>query len=319
MSDERIRPPVLVVDLGGTQVRVAISRGTADLAGRVTARTENVAGPEPVVHQIKGLMKRSLAEADLDREALSGAVVATPGPVTAATGIVYSPPNMAGWGTVPLQAMLEEALGLPVRLINDANAAALGEFSFGAGRGSSTLVYITISTGIGGGVIVDGRLLEGASGTAGEIGHMTIDRTGPVCPCGNVGCLEAIASGTSIARRFNAALTAGERSARHGPEPARAEDVARLAREGDQLAAAVMREAAEAVGIGVINAVHLFNPDTVVLGGGVTQVGDLLFAPVRELLRQRAMRLPAESVRVIPAGLGDNVGLVGAGVAPRDF
>ena len=173
------------------------------------------------------------------------------------------------------------------------------------------MVYLTISTGIGGGVVVDGRVLEGASGTGGEIGHMTIDRHGPRCLCGNVGCLEILASGTSIARRFRERIAEGRQSSLAAAHPVTAADIYDAARGGDALAAEVFRDAAEAVGIGVVNCVHIFNPELVVLGGGVTRAERLLFGPVNEMLSRYAMAVPRQEVRVVPAQLGDDAGLYG--------
>jgi glucokinase len=261
------------------------------------------------------LTEKSVVESGTHWSQMGCMVVGAPGPLNATTGTVLDAPNLTGWKNVPVKAMLEDALGVPVRVVNDANAAALGEFYFGAGRGYTNLVYLTISTGIGGGVVVDGRLLEGASGTAGEIGHMTIDRHGPVCRCGNLGCLEAIASGTAIARRFQEGLAAGQQSAvtewLDGRAPT-AGDVARGAAMGDPLALAIFTDAAEAIGLGVVNCVHIFNPDVIALGGGVSRAGSLLFDPIRKIVECYAMAVPRADVRVVPAELGDDVGLVGA-------
>jgi glucokinase len=214
-----------------------------------------------------------------------------------------------------LRRNLEAAFRLPVKVVNDANAAALGEFLFGAGRGHRNFVYITVSTGIGGGIVVDGRLVEGSVGTAGEIGHTTIDRRGPACPCGNIGCLEAIASGTAIARVFRERLKAGEASTvpdvLDGRE-ATAADVALGAKAGDALAASVFAEAAEALGLGVVNCIHLFNPDVIAIGGGVSQAGDLLFEPVRRMVALHAFPVPRNVVRIVQVELGTEVGLIGA-------
>jgi glucokinase len=246
--------------------------------------------------------------------------VSTPGPLDPHTGVVHSPPNLPGWGTLPFAALLEEALGLPTNLINDANAACLGEFHAGSGRGHRNLVYFTISTGIGGGVIVDGRLAEGSTGMAGELGHMTIDRLGPICNCGNVGCLETLASGTAIARRFQEALEAGEKSIVSewiGHASATARDVARGAEMGDPLASAVFTDAAECIGIGVVNCIHIFNPDIVALGGGVTHARGLLEI-VERVVDRFAMPIPRRAVRVVAAELQGDQGLIGAAAAARE-
>lgn len=312
----------IAMDLGGTNIRVAVSDESLRLYGRVSEPTALHLGPEGVIAQMARLARQSLSESNVDLSQIGSVVVGAPGPLNAGTGTIIDAPNLIGWKNVPVKAMLEAELRATVRVVNDANAAALGEFYFGAGRGHKNLVYLTISTGIGGGVVIDGRMLEGTSGTAGEIGHTTIDRHGPICRCGNLGCLEAIASGTAIARRFQEGLAAGERSVVTewiGDRPATAGDVARAAQEGDQFALAIFTDAAEAIGLGVVSCIHIFNPDVVAIGGGVSKSGPLLFDTIRRVVADRAMAVPLADVRVVPAELGDDVGLVGAAaVAQQD-
>jgi glucokinase len=198
-------------------------------------------------------------------------------------------------------------------LINDANAAALGEFHAGAGVGTRNLVYLTVSTGIGGGVILEGSLMQGSSGSAAEIGHHTVDRHGPPCPCGSIGCLEALASGPSIALRFRQRLAEeGQRSfAGRSLEQLTAADVSRAAAAGNTLAAAVWEDSMQALGFGVVNCIHIFNPDVIVLGGGVTQAGRQLFDPVMRIVDRYALPEPRAAVRIVPAALGEDAGLTG--------
>jgi glucokinase len=237
-----------------------------------------------------------------------------PGPVNPWTGVIASAPNLPGWRDVPFKEIVEAALGLPAHVGNDANLAALGEHSYGAGRGDDDMIYLTVSTGIGGGIIADGRLVLGTAGLAGEPGHMTILPDGPPCNCGNTGCLEVLASGTAIGREARRRLAAGEASALAGQpiETVDAEDVVRAARAGDRLAAEVFGEAMGYLGVGVANLVHLFNPRAIIIGGGVSNAGDLLFHPVREAVRRRCMAAFRQDIRIIRAKLGDDVGLLGA-------
>src|SRR5450759_771060 len=207
----------LVVDLGGSRARVATADDELALSGRVEESTDHSRGPESVVEQLAKLSRQSCDKSGIRVADIQLLVVASPGPLDTTAGIVFDPPNLLGWKVVPLRDMLMAALGVPTVIVNDANVAALGEFHFGAGRGTRNLVYLTISTGIGGGVVVDGVLLEGTSGSGGELGHMTIDRDGPLCPCGNIGCLEALGSGLAIARRYGEALA--ERHGIVGPDP----------------------------------------------------------------------------------------------------
>jgi glucokinase len=303
----------LVVDLGGSQARVATSDDELAIFGRLDEPTDHSLGPESVVAQLARLCTQSCSASGVALSDIELLVVASPGPLDTRLGIVFDPPNLLGWERVPLRDMLESALHVPTVIVNDANASALGEFHFGAGRDARNLVYLTISTGIGGGVVVDGALLEGTSGSGGELGHMTIDRHGPVCPCGNIGCLEALGSGRAIARRYAESLRRGDQESR---PPASARDIVRLASEGDPLAAEIFGDAVRAVGTGVVNCVNIFNPDVVVLGGGVTNAGERLFAPVRDMVQRYALPRPRASVRVVPAELGSDVGLIGAaGVA----
>jgi glucokinase len=226
-------------------------------------------------------------------------------------------PNLPGWHDIPLRDRIKERFGLDTFLVNDASAAALGEHRLGAGRGTVNLIYITVSTGIGGGIIIDGGLYLGSSGSAGEIGHMTIDANGPDCYCGNKGCLEVLASGTAIAREAKKSIAAGESSALTAmvagkPEAITAKEVSLAAEGGDPLALKVVAEAANYLGVGMTNVVNIFNPDMVVIGGSVAKMGDRLLDPVRQVVAETAFGLSAKAVHIVPAGLGDDVGLLGA-------
>lgn len=303
-------PYYAAVDLGGTHLRVGLGTTGGGILRREVAGTDHSAGPNGVMRQIAGMTASLLAAAGVARGEVERLAVATPGPLVPETGTVYEAPNMPGWHEVAIVEDLERLIRVPVVAINDANAAALGEHAFGAGRGHRHLVYLTVSTGIGGGVIIDNHLLEGARGTAGELGHMTIDRDGPSCACGNVGCLEALASGTAIARRFRQRRLQGAQSTLSADSSAA--DIARAAAQGDRLAADVFCRAAEDLGFGVVNAIHIFSPQMVIIGGGVSAAGDLLFGPAREVVSRHAMAIPRGGVPIVPAMLGDNAGLYGA-------
>lgn len=303
----------LMADVGGTHLRTAVGGSGVHLAGKLHRKTHVDLGPEGVIAQIEEMARESVREAGVAMSDIAAMVIAAPGPLNPVTGVVIEAPNMPGWHRVPLADEVRNRLQVPVGLANDANAAAVGEFRYGAGRGCRHMVYLTVSTGIGGGVIVDGRLMEGADGVAGELGHMTIDMHGPRCPCGNTGCLEVLASGTSIGRIFRERLAAGGSSiVTEWTDRATGADVTRAAAMGDPLAVEVFAEAAHALSVGVVNVVNIFNPDIVVLGGGVTQAGDRLFEPVRTAVKERAMPISRENVRVLPVELGDDAGLYGA-------
>ncbi|SNY55322.1 ROK family protein [Paractinoplanes atraurantiacus] len=226
------------------------------------------------------------------------------GPLDAASGTVMSPPHLPGWTRVPIGPLAAEAFGVPFALENDATAAAVAEYRFGAGRGTGTMLYLTVSTGIGGGAIVGGRLHRGAAGNGGEFGHIIVRRGGRLCACGRRGCVEAYASGSAIAQR--AAEACGRAMT--------AADVTAAVAAGDPAAAAVWAETADLLGAAVADLVNVFEPDLVVLGGGVTRCGDMLLGPVREVVAREAMPPAARAARVEPAALGDRVGVIGAGV-----
>jgi glucokinase len=236
------------------------------------------------------------------------------------SGVVFEPPNLPGWRDVPLGSLLSAEVGLPVFVENDANAAALAERWAGAGVGVDDLIYVTVSTGIGGGLILGGQLYHGAAGTAGEVGHMVIEPDGPRCNCGRFGCLEALASGPSIAREARAAVAAGRPTvlAAIAPQALDAAAVARAALDGDPVAREIYARAATALGIGITNLVNLLSPAMVILGGGVTRAGELIFAPVRRIVRQEAFERPGSAVQIVPAALGEDVGAIGAAAVARE-
>lgn len=336
-------PLMIGVDLGGTQVRAALVQD-GKLLSRVGYLTQDEDGFEAVMGRIQEAIRQAAEQAGVSLERVIGIGIGAPGPLDSRTGILFAPPNLKGWRNVPLRQILYDTFSLPVYLGNDANLAGLGEHVYGAGRGVPDMIYVTVSTGIGGGVIIGGRVLEGVSGTAGEIGHMTIDIHGPRCNCGNTGCLEVLASGTAIARSAAEAIEEGlgagmlavarelaaqknpllDRAGRSSfspkaettPLPAEVEvdaaTVVEAARRGDGVAAGIMRRAAENVGVGMVNLIHLFNPALIVIGGGVSKAGPLLFEPVERIVRERAMEVPRQAVRIVRAELGENVGLLGA-------
>jgi len=242
-------------------------------------------------------------------EAVAAIGVGAPGPLDARTGVLYHPVNLSN-DDIPLKELLERRFGAPAFVQNDANVAALGEWLHGGHGQTEHLIYITVSTGVGAGIISHGRLIDGFNTTAGEIGHTIIDPDGPPCPGGHRGCVEIICSGTSIARAAHEQLEAGRASSLR--LPVTAEDVTAAAREGDELAGEVFFHAADTLGLAVVNLIHLLSPEVVVIGGGVSQAGDLLFDRVRAQVQRYAMPLTGRGVRIVPPGLGQDAGLVGA-------
>lgn len=335
-SDGGPFPLVVSVDLGGTQIRSAVLRG-ATLLSRVSLLTGEETSPEIVIPRMWEAVEQALTVAEVTLDQVAGIGIGAPGPLDSGTGVVFSPPNLAGWHNVPLQNVFFTRFNVPIFIENDANAAALAEYMFGAGRGSQEIVYLTISTGIGGGVIAGGRILTGMIGTAAELGHMTIDMHGPRCNCGNIGCLESLASGTAIARRAHELLEQGKGDgllkfarthqpatqmddtpadrewSRSNPLQLNAHTVAQAAEAGVPEARAIIEQAAEALGIGLVNIIHIFNPERVILGGGVAQIGEPLLAPALRIVEERAMSVPGRAAQVILAELGSDVGIIGAG------
>lgn len=314
----------LGVDIGGTKLAV----GSVDASGRVlaTARASTPVreGPQRVLSLLIDLCKKVLAatlcQAGDCRVVAVG--VGCGGPLDPERGIIYAPPNLPGWEEVHLAEDLTDGLGYPVYVENDANAAALGELRFGGGRGIKNFVYLTISTGIGSGIVIGGKLYRGENGNAGEIGHMCVAYDGRPCHCGSRGCLEAYASGPSVAMR------AREAAAKDGNtlllklagsvEAIRPETVVAAVKQGDPLATRVWEETTFVLGVGIANVINIFNPRLVLLGGGLTQAGDLLFAPVRRVALSRAFARLTRVVDIVPASLGEMVGVLGAAAVAFD-
>ncbi len=306
---------VVGIDVGGTK----IMGGLSDLNGQVlqytTLPTEAQRGKDEVLNRIERVAREVMAGVDSSR--IAGIGIGAPGPIDPFAGVLYSPPNLPGMDGVPLRAMMQQRLGIPVYLANDANAAAVGEYLFGVRERVKNMIYITVSTGIGGGVIIDGKLFVGSRGMGTEVGHMTIEAEGPRCNCGNIGCLEVLASGTAMAR-YGAALVAEGRApilselAEQRSTSVTARLVQEAAERGEAESQAIFARAGFYIGVGIVNLLHLFNPQLVVIGGGVSHAGDLLFAPIRRVVEQRAMPTLREGVEITAAQLGDQVGLLGA-------
>ncbi len=303
------------VDLGGTKIYTALADQNGRLLAEVKVPTRAREGLQSVIGRIVETVHHVKKQAGVEGPLLALGIGA-PGPLNAATGVVYQAPNL-GWDNVPLKQKLEELLGVPVAVDNDANLAALGEHVYGAGRGESEMVYVTVSTGIGGGLILHGRIYHGTGYGAGEIGHMTIDPAGPRCNCGNYGCLEAMASGTAMARAARRLVESGGgrailEAAGGDADGITALAVARAAAAGDGEARQIIINAGRALGIGVANIINLLNPALVVLGGGAMQVGPLLWEAMEGEVARRALAASRKQVRLVPAELGGQSGLLGA-------
>lgn len=309
--------PVLSIDVGGTKLLVALVSSD----GRVLARhVEPTAASDcygsvvsQIEHASRQLLKRSVLSDTVKVAAVSLAVA---GAINVEQGVVTASPNLPQWRDVPLRDLVQESLQLRTFMLNDASAAALGEHAHGAGSGTRDMVFLTVSTGIGGGIIIGGELYQGACGGAGEIGHMVIIAGGPHCGCGNYGCLEALASGTAIAREAVDRIALGTstsitRFAGDG-RPVTAEAVAAAAEQGDPLASEIVSRAANYLGLGLVNVVNIFNPEVVVIGGGVARMGERLLGPARLVVCEKAFKLASDAVRIVQGALGADAGVVGA-------
>jgi glucokinase len=270
-----------------------------------------------VIDRIVAALHDALARASVTLPDLVAVGIGAPGPLDWDTGVIHEAPNLPGWRSVPLAARVAQAVGLPTFLENDANAAALAESRYGVARGAENMLYITVSTGVGGGLILGGELWHGAYGSAGEFGHMTVDFEGPLCDCGNRGCIEAIASGPDMAVWVGRQIAAGCASSLGDRSDLTGRDVVDAARQNDALSISALERAGRAVGFGVINVAHLVNLDVVVVGGGIANAGDLLFDPIRATVRQHLLTSTAPNLRIEPWSLGENVGLLGAAAAAR--
>lgn len=306
---------VIGIDLGGTRLRVALANRAGNIIRHRVLPTLAEEGRNAVLGRLIAEARTILDPINLVDLAM--VAVAVPGPVDPFSGIVYRPPNLPGWGDIELKSILEEELTVPVIVGNDANLAALAEHHFGAGRGASHLVYVTMSTGIGGGIVNDGELFLGAWGGAAEIGHMTIDLNGPRCSCGNFGCLEAMASGSAITREAARRIASGSTSVltervHRNLDELRTQLIVQAAQEGDPLANQVITWAAYNLGVGLANVMHLFDPNVIVIGGGVSNAWNLLMPTIQRALRERAMEVYVRRTRIVRSELGDDAGMLGA-------
>jgi glucokinase len=309
---------VLAVDVGGTKIMTAVFAPGGKMLSKNVSPTLVNEGVDSTIERLISAIRAALARQGLETADLDAIGIACAGGVDSERGVVVTPsPNMPGWKDVPLADILRKKLNQKVFVVNDASAAALGEHLYGAGKGASNIVLFTVGTGIGGGIIIDGKLYLGARGGAGELGHMTVAADGLACRCGNTGCLELLASGRAVERDAITRLRRGEKSVlvelcRGDIESITAEQVGEAARISDPLALEVLARAAYYLGIGIINVVNIFNPDMVIIGGGMAELGEMLIGPGRRLVDERAFSISSGSVRIVAAQLGNEAGVYGA-------
>jgi glucokinase len=303
------------IDIGGTAIKLAVlwNDGRVIRSGRVPTAAE--AGPEAAVGRITAGLEALLRAESVAAGEMRAIGVDSAGIVDTERNLVLDAPNLRTWENYPLAERIGLHFGLPAFLENDVNAMAYGEWTCGAGRGARNLVCLTLGTGVGGGLVLDGKLYRGSHGAAGEIGHMAVDGDGPPCACGSFGCLERYVGAAFIVERARAHLAragAGSRLHALAPDALTARDIGLAAADGDALACRVLDETGHWLGVGLAGVVNLLDPERIVIGGGVARAGAPLFEAARRTLRERAMDLPAQRVEVVPAALGDSAAVVGA-------
>ena len=298
---------IIAIDIGGTHIRVAAYEPDS-ITPLAHTRTKSLA-------QTPGVYDRLVEaiESVWQQGQISAIGIASPGPLDPYKGIILDTPNIPQWKNFPLTSKLSEHFGVPAYLDNDANMAAFGEWHYGAGKGHPDMVYLTISTGVGGGAVSNNRLLQGYRGMGAELGHMMVDPNGPLCSCGHPGHVESFSSGPAIVRYVKEQLAAGQKSTLQGDPDLSPVQIADAALAGDSLSISAYERAGNYLGMAVANYLAIFDPSILIFGGGVSQVGDLLFKPFQESLRKYVFHLHyLDDLTITKAALGDDAGLLGA-------
>ncbi len=305
---------VVGVDMGATHLSMIVTDFSAHVLAEVERPLDITDGPERCLGQVDGVLNELLGSLGVPIDQVSAVCLGVPGPVEVDSGEVSSPPIMPGWDRYPLRQHLEKLWHVPVTVGNDAELGALGEWAYGAARGVNNLAYIKVGTGVGAGLMMDGRIYRGSTGCAGEIGHITVQENGPLCSCGNRGCLEAMAGGQAIARKARQAVASGKRTelASIAADKLLAGTVALAAGRGDLVAQQIITEAGQYLGLAIASLVNLFNPDMVVIGGGVAQLGDQLLDPIRNIVKERSLKSAFKAVHIRSAMLGRRASSMGA-------
>lgn len=311
---KKLEKMIVGVDLGGSKINAILADPSGNILRQGLKDTLAQEGPDEVIKRVIGCVKQVASGTDI-----AGIGIGAAGACDVATGVITLSPNLPGWHNIPLKDILQREFDLPIYLENDATVAALGEHYFGGAVDVANLIYLCVGTGIGGGIMIDGQLYHGASGSAGEIGHMTIDINGPRCSCGNIGCWETLASGTALAREAVKQIKAGTQTsilnfADGELQKVSAQRVFLAAQEGDPLANELISQTAYYLGVGLVSIVNIFNPQLILIGGGLSRMGRLLLEPASKVVRDRAYELPVAAVRIELARLGADAEALG-GVA----
>lgn len=308
------------VDVGGTNIRAGVITQDGRKIGEGRRPARAMEGVEITLQMIRETVEEALADAKVEKSALMGIGYGVPGRHNSEEGLVYYSPNFAnGWTNVSLLPPLEQYFGVACVMRNDVKTASMGEYYFGAGKGCEWIVMITLGTGIGGSLIAKGQLMLGSCEGFAEVGHMTVEPHGRQCGCGNYGCWEAMAGRDAIIERAVGKLRTGTPSLINNLIESNLDEVtpaviAKAAKKGDALACRVLDETGMWVGVGVANLIQLYNPQVVIIGGGIAQAGDLLFTAIQRTVDERARMVPASTAKIVPASLGDDAGIFGGAV-----
>ena len=300
---------VVGVDLGGTKISAALSKLNGEVVSQTTVPTNANEGEIPVLNRIIESIEKVIKDSSVAYEEINGIGIGSPGPLDAEKGTIIETPNLP-FKNFNLVEPLNKKFGIPVFLDNDANVATIGEYMFGAGKGAKNVVFFTVSTGVGGGAVLNGKIYRGHTSNALEIGHMTVAPDGPRCNCGNIGCVEATSSGTAIAKRGQEALTSKVETTLRKYETVTSYEVFTEAAAGDPVSKDIIDNALNYLGIAIANSVAIFDPEIIIIGGGVSKIGDIVFDTVRKVVDKRCFKSMAASVKIVPAGLGTDAGVI---------
>ncbi|OGN98428.1 MAG: hypothetical protein A2Y58_02435 [Chloroflexi bacterium RBG_13_51_52] len=316
---------VVAVDIGGTKIMVALFSEDGKILAKKTIPTLANEGADAIVERLYSTIKEVLESKSISLREIDAICIACAGSIDTKKGVVETPsPHLPGWAGLPLADIIRDKTGVVTYIINDASAAALGEQRYGVGKDVRNLVLLTLGTGIGGGIIIDGQLYLGARGAAGELGHMTVEAHGPGCGCGNIGCLEILASGTAIEDDAISRLRRGEKSilvtmSEGDFDRITTQMVGKAAQSLDKLSQDVIARAAYYLGVGMVNIVNVFDPEMVVIGGGISGLGEMIIAPGRKMVATQAFSITARTVRIVIGQLGNEAGVYGAAAFAFDM
>ena len=309
------KPYAVGIDLGGTNIKGGLVGRDAAVRVRHSIQTEAEGGAAHVIERIAGLVEHLLRQGEVEKTETVGVCVGSPGPLNSKTGVIFEAPNLY-WRDVPLRDLLEERLSMPVFVENDANVAALGEAWAGAARDAECVILLTLGTGVGGGIVINGEIWRGVDNVGGELGHVCIDFDGPPCNCGSRGCIEAYAAGPAVVRRMREAIQSGRDSSLKARfdagQPVDAEQIHQAALAGDAVARKIIEETGRLLGVAVASYVNIFNPNHVILHGGLVNAGEMLLEPLIDEMKRRCFGVAQEQLTVLPSALKGDAGIVGA-------